>query len=123
MIASCGLSASWSILAYNSYAVSVLSFVSQFDWVPVFVLGLEKRALAKILHTPMHVLGKWGHALLSQVGVRSCRSVLVSGFVALVRTVVATLRATFDIHATLKKQNSSCNIRSAFLGQLGHYSW
>jgi hypothetical protein len=33
-IAACGLSSAFSIMAYNTYALLVLSYVSQFLWVP-----------------------------------------------------------------------------------------
>ena len=40
-VAACGLSASWSILAYNTYVLPVLLYVAQFSWVPAKVLALE----------------------------------------------------------------------------------
>ena len=59
-IASCGLSTAFSIMAYNTYALSILSYVSQFLWVPFEAIKLEHRALAKILHSPMYAVGTFG---------------------------------------------------------------
>ena len=55
-IAACGLSPQLAIIAYNTYALTVLGYLCQFFWVPFEALRLEQRALAMIFRIPMHAL-------------------------------------------------------------------
>ena len=47
-----GLSAYYSLLAYNTYAVSCLEYLRQLYWAPDRLFKLEARALSIILKTP-----------------------------------------------------------------------
>ena len=51
-IAACGLSAFFSVLAYNTYAVPCLDYLCQMYGVPPRLLKLEIRAISKILKIP-----------------------------------------------------------------------
>ena len=59
-IAACGFSAYFSILAYNTYAVSCLEYLRQMFWIPKRLLALEARAIAIILKAPYYTFGKHG---------------------------------------------------------------
>lgn len=56
-IAACGLSAFYSVLAYNTYAGPCLDYLCQMYWVPPSLLRLETRAISKILKIPQHAFG------------------------------------------------------------------
>lgn len=100
-IAGCGLSASWCALAYNTYALPVLLYVSQFAWPPAWVLALELPSIARVLHTPNHCLGANGHMLLDQAGMRPFRGMLPSCLSALFRCAVASLPDSEDLWLSL----------------------
>ena len=84
---------------------------------PAFVLAAERAAIARILHAPMHVLGRYGHALLDSVSIRPARSVLLSSLAALFRTAVATLPSTVHLQLELERKTNSSSIGPALSGQ------
>ena len=106
-------------MAYNTYVLPVLLYVAQFSWVPAKVLALELPAVARILHTPMHVLGRDGHLLLDQVGIRPFRGMLASCCAALYRSAVASLPDTFALWLEMHEKISSSSIATAHTGHLG----
>ena len=58
----------YSILAYNTYAVTCLEYLCQIYWVPEKLLKLEARAIAIILKAPFYAFGKHGPFQLKQFG-------------------------------------------------------
>ena len=86
------------------YAVSVLSYLSQFGWVPKPILRLEQRAHAKIFHAPMYVFGASGPFELGEAGLRACKSVLCSNFAAMFRLARVTLPETRELIEVLGKK-------------------
>ena len=91
-IARCNMSMYYSILAYNSYAVSCLEYLCQLYSVPARLLKLEARAVAIILKIPSHALGIDGPFQLHEAGILSCRSILALNFSAMFRASQVTLR-------------------------------
>ena len=57
-ISGLGLSTNFSIMAYNTYALSCLGYLCQMFWVPKRLLQLEARALSIILKIPL-MLMEW----------------------------------------------------------------
>ena len=91
-IAACGLSAYYSILAYNTYAVSCLEYRCQLYWVPPKLLKLEARAIAWSLKIPSYAFGKDGPFKLKEFGILSIRSILAMNLAAMFRAARVTLK-------------------------------
>ena len=91
-IAQCGLSAYYSILAYNTYAASCLEYLCQMLWVPERLLKLEARAIAMILKIPSYAYGKDGPFQLKEFGILSIRSILETNLAAMFRASRVTLK-------------------------------
>jgi hypothetical protein len=91
-IASAGLSAYYSILACNTYAVSCLEYLCQLFWVPKRLLKLEARAIAITLKIPYYAYGKHGPFQLKGFGILSIRSVLAINCSAMFRASKVTLK-------------------------------
>ena len=96
-----GLSAYYSILAYNTYAVTCLEYLCQLYWVPPELLKLEARAISKILKIPHHAYGVHGPFQLKQYGLLSFRSLLAINCAAMFRASRVTLAGWRDGWASL----------------------
>ena len=91
-ISKCGLSAYYSLLAYNTYAVSCLEYLCQMYWVPPRLLKLEARAIAIILKIPYYAYGVDGPFQLKGYGIQSARSIVAMNFSAMFRASRETLK-------------------------------
>ena len=90
-VAGLGLSAYYSLLAYNAYCVSCLEYLMQMYWVPPRLLKLEARALSIILKIPHYAYGVDGPFHLKSYGILSARSLLAVNLAALFRASRVTL--------------------------------
>ena len=108
-------------MAYNTYALTVLSYLCQFFWVPFKALRLEQRALARILRTPMHAFGLHGPFNLVFAGLKNCRSLLALNLSALFRASVVTLKGWEHLWDRLVKDIDLPSVECAHNGMIS--SW
>lgn len=122
-IAACGLSARFSVMAYNMYAVSVLSYLAQFSWLPARAIRLEQRAQARILHMPMFALGTFGPCCLQEVSLLNCRSLIGLNLASLFRAACITLKGWEKGWIRLVKASRDSSLDRAHRGLLGASCW
>ena len=110
----------FSILAYNTYAVSCVEYLCQLFWVPARLLKLEARAVAIILRIPSFAFGVDGPLQLSEHGILSCRSILAVNFAAMFRASRITLQGWQDSWGLLQASTDSRQIESCNAASLSH---
>ena len=122
-IAACGLSAFYSILAYNTYAVPCLEYLCQTYWVPPFLLKLEARAIAKILRIPHYAYGTDGPYQLKQIGLLSARSLLCCNLAAMFRASCVTLSGWTDTWSILVSSLPGLTLEGDLSKTMSHPCW
>ena len=91
LIANNWFSTYFSILAYNTYAVSCLEYLCQMYWIPPRLLKLEARAVAKILKSLSTPMASMAPFQLKVFDMLSIRSVLAINLAAMFRASRVTL--------------------------------
>ena len=87
-----GLSAYYSLLAYNTYVISCLEYLCQLYWVPDRLFKLEARALSIILKIPSFAYGINGPFQLKAYGILLARSPFCLNLSAMFRASRVTLK-------------------------------
>ena len=122
-VAGLGLSAYYSLLAYNSYCVSCLEYLMQMYSVPPQLLKLEARALSIILKIPHYAYGVDGPFHLKSYGILSARSLLAVNLAALFRASRVTLAGWEKSWRKLVRSLDSRNIGTSISHTLAPPCW
>ena len=90
-----------SVIAYNTYALTVWSYKAQLLHLPNHVFGTEKRMLHKLARLPWHAYGIDGLFNLSHLGLPGFKSLRALNIATLARTANKTLVSWLPLYLDL----------------------